>query len=186
MPDKKVLGATRRKYEEHHFGNVEDVGIAFNEDRIWVCINGQATLRAKLIPGGKLFVEYYKPSEISENEVTSVMIEPKMNDEQVTNEIREPWDEPTERCAKALNAARLEAQRLDDELAELVSLRQSDARNGWPQDKKTVAEESDRLVYCFVCSLWATHAEACCPSIVEETTPADITESNFDPPHGGR
>lgn len=52
-----------RAYEEHHFQNIEDVGVAFDENRIWVCINGQATLRAKLMPNGKLFIEYYKPEK---------------------------------------------------------------------------------------------------------------------------
>ena len=51
---------TLKKYEEHHFATVEDVGIAFNHDRIWVCINGVATLRAKIM-NGALFIEYYKP-----------------------------------------------------------------------------------------------------------------------------
>jgi len=37
--------------EEHHFQNVEDVGIAFDREtnRVWVCINGQSILRAKLM-----------------------------------------------------------------------------------------------------------------------------------------
>lgn len=51
---------TLKEYEEHHFAAVEDVGIAFNHDRIWVCINGVATLRAKIM-NGAIFIEYYKP-----------------------------------------------------------------------------------------------------------------------------
>ena len=46
-----------RKYIEHHKGPVADVGIAWNENRIWVCIDGAATLRAKIFDG-ELLVEY--------------------------------------------------------------------------------------------------------------------------------
>ena len=49
-----------REYEEHHFQNIEDVGVAFDGIRIWVCLNGVALLRAKVFPEG-LSVEYYKP-----------------------------------------------------------------------------------------------------------------------------
>lgn len=58
------------------------------------------------------------------------MIEHKMSDEKVENEIREPWDEPTWQCAKKLKETRLEARRLDAELAELVADRESKWRNG--------------------------------------------------------
>ena len=54
-----------RPYEEHHFEKVEDVGVAFNHDRIWVCLNGVALLRAKWI-GTRLFVEYYEPKSSEE------------------------------------------------------------------------------------------------------------------------
>lgn len=54
-----------RPYEEHHFQNVEDVGVAFNHDRVWVCINGAATLRAKVM-NGQLMVEYNPPKEDDE------------------------------------------------------------------------------------------------------------------------
>lgn len=47
-------------YQEHHFTNPQDVGVAFNHDRIWVCLNGQALLRAKWICG-KLLVEFTPP-----------------------------------------------------------------------------------------------------------------------------
>jgi hypothetical protein len=48
-------------YHEQHVQEVEDVGVAFNHDRIWVCINGQATLRAK-VSNGKLYVEWNPPT----------------------------------------------------------------------------------------------------------------------------
>lgn len=45
-------------YQEHHFNiGIEDVGVAFNNDRIWVCVNGVALLRARVI-GDKFFVSY--------------------------------------------------------------------------------------------------------------------------------
>lgn len=50
----------KREYQEEHFQYVSDVGIAFNHDRIWVCINGESILRAKWM-NGKLQVEYHKP-----------------------------------------------------------------------------------------------------------------------------
>lgn len=49
-----------RPYEEHHFQDVEDVGVAFDGTRVWVCINGIALLRAKVFPEG-LSVEYNEP-----------------------------------------------------------------------------------------------------------------------------
>ena len=51
-----------RAYEEHHFQNVDDVGVAFDGQRIWVCLNGQALLRAKFFPDG-LSVEYHDPTK---------------------------------------------------------------------------------------------------------------------------
>lgn len=63
----KITDYVMRPYEEHHFQDTKDVGVAFNHDRIWVCINGAATLRAKVMPDGKLFVEYYKPEDIEES-----------------------------------------------------------------------------------------------------------------------
>lgn len=51
-----------REYEEHHYQGVEDVGIAFNHDRVWVCINGAATLRA-MWRCGELFVEFTPPKK---------------------------------------------------------------------------------------------------------------------------
>lgn len=55
-----------KEYTEQHFQNVEDVGVAYNHDRVWVCFNGQATLRAKVIDG-KLFVEFYKPEGVKQS-----------------------------------------------------------------------------------------------------------------------
>ena len=50
------------KYEEHHWQKVEDVGVAWNENRVWVCLNGGALFRAKVM-GGKLWVEFTPPME---------------------------------------------------------------------------------------------------------------------------
>lgn len=51
-----------QKYEEHHFdaSKLQDVGIAFNHNRVWVCLDGAATLRAIVIDG-KLHVEFNVP-----------------------------------------------------------------------------------------------------------------------------
>lgn len=68
-----------RRYEEHHFLKVEDVGVAFNHDRIWVCINGAALLRAKVMVGDKLFIEYYDLSQLGINEASSI-VEKETND----------------------------------------------------------------------------------------------------------
>ena len=63
MPtDTERLGAAPIvAYEEHHFQNVEDIGVAFDSKRVWVCINGIALLRAKIF-GDRLFVEFYNPN----------------------------------------------------------------------------------------------------------------------------
>ncbi len=37
-----------RKYQEHHYEGMKDVGIAWNTDRIWVCLDGQTLLRIKI------------------------------------------------------------------------------------------------------------------------------------------
>jgi hypothetical protein len=47
-------------YQEFHHQNVGDVGVAFNEDRVWMCLNGVALFRAKAV-GHKMFTEYYEP-----------------------------------------------------------------------------------------------------------------------------
>jgi hypothetical protein len=45
-------------YQEHHHQNVCDIGVAFNEDRVWVCIDGVSLFRAKAV-GTRMFTEYY-------------------------------------------------------------------------------------------------------------------------------
>lgn len=50
------------EYQEHHFQNVEDVGVAWNDNRVWVCFNGTSVFRAKVM-AGKLFVEFHPPEE---------------------------------------------------------------------------------------------------------------------------
>lgn len=47
-------------YQEHHCrDDLHDVGVAFDHNRVWVCVNGQSVFRAKVMPGGSLFVEFY-------------------------------------------------------------------------------------------------------------------------------
>ena len=55
------------RYEEYHFQKVDDVGVAFNHDRVWVCLNGAALFRAKVVDG-KLFTEYYPPDDAAMKE----------------------------------------------------------------------------------------------------------------------
>jgi hypothetical protein len=45
-------------YQEYHHQNVADVGVAFNGDRVWMCIDGAALFRAKAA-GVEMFTEYY-------------------------------------------------------------------------------------------------------------------------------
>lgn len=45
-------------YQEHHHRDVADVGIAFDDNRIWVCLDGAALFRAKA-QGVQMFTEYY-------------------------------------------------------------------------------------------------------------------------------
>lgn len=47
-----------KEYEEHHFQKVEDVGVAWDGRRVWVCLNGVTLFRAKII-NGALFTEFY-------------------------------------------------------------------------------------------------------------------------------
>lgn len=101
---------TKLKYEEHHFQDVEDVGVAFNYDRIWVCLNGVALLRAKWIDG-KLFVEFNKP--IKETDLTrrgAAREEAKMS---VDNWYRVAWEaihnSATDAEAAAIESAALRA-----------------------------------------------------------------------------
>lgn len=52
------------EYKEKHWQNVEDVGIAFDEGRVWICFNGASVLRAKMMPSGeghRLFIEFTEP-----------------------------------------------------------------------------------------------------------------------------
>ena len=46
---------------EHHFQNVDDVGVAWTYNRVWVCINGQSVFRAKVKPDGTLMTEFHMP-----------------------------------------------------------------------------------------------------------------------------
>lgn len=51
--------------EEYHIQNVGDVGIAWNENRVWVCINGQSVFRAKVVGRNgsyMLMTEFYEPT----------------------------------------------------------------------------------------------------------------------------
>ncbi len=45
-------------YEEHHIYGILDVGIAWNHDRVWVCLDGASTFRAKIY-NGKLWVDFW-------------------------------------------------------------------------------------------------------------------------------
>lgn len=63
--DPATLPGALRHYQEHHFQNVEDIGVAFDGTRVWVCINGVSLLRAKWMQG-KLQVEYNPPEGFSD------------------------------------------------------------------------------------------------------------------------
>jgi hypothetical protein len=45
-------------YQEHHHQNVCDIGVAFNENRVWVCLDGVSLFRA-MAAGKQMFTEYY-------------------------------------------------------------------------------------------------------------------------------
>ncbi len=45
-------------YQEYHHRNVNDVGVAFNENRVWVCIDGVSLFRGKAF-NTKLLTEYH-------------------------------------------------------------------------------------------------------------------------------
>lgn len=51
-----------KEYEEHHFKNVQDVGIAFNGDRVWICFDGASIFRAKLWKD-KFYISYDPPTK---------------------------------------------------------------------------------------------------------------------------
>jgi hypothetical protein len=59
--------APTAEYQEHHFSGAHDVGVAWNSNRVWVCLDGIALLRAKMM-GQRLFIEYYPPRS-NENEI---------------------------------------------------------------------------------------------------------------------
>ena len=48
-------------YQEYHHQDVKDIGVAFNENRVWVCLDGVSLFRAKAM-GTKMFTEYYPRS----------------------------------------------------------------------------------------------------------------------------
>ncbi|MGH9429630.1 MAG: hypothetical protein ACRD2L_25370 [Terriglobia bacterium] len=54
--------AAELEYQEHHFEPQGDVGVAWNNNRLWVCLDGAALFRAKVIDG-KLFVSFTPPPE---------------------------------------------------------------------------------------------------------------------------
>lgn len=51
--------------ENYEFKDVKALGIAFDRqtNRIWICIDGQSVLRAKIWEG-KLLIEYHEPKKI--------------------------------------------------------------------------------------------------------------------------
>ena len=53
-----------RLMEEHHFQNIEDVGIAWDEfsGRVWVCINGECVFRSKPMKD-KFLMEFNDPKD---------------------------------------------------------------------------------------------------------------------------
>ena len=46
-------------YQEYHHQNISDIGVAFNEDRVWVCLDGVTLFRAKAT-GKVMFTEYFR------------------------------------------------------------------------------------------------------------------------------
>ena len=46
-------------YQEYHHQDISDIGVAFNEDRVWVCLDGAALFRAKAV-GTQMFTEYFE------------------------------------------------------------------------------------------------------------------------------
>lgn len=63
-PDK----VTPVPYEQHYFTkDLLGVGIAWNHNRVWFCINGLSVMRA-MVHDGKLVVHYDKPESIEELE----------------------------------------------------------------------------------------------------------------------
>ena len=52
-------------YQEHHFKNIEDVGIAWCDNRVWVCFNGASVFRAKVQPDGTLLISFDPPADVN-------------------------------------------------------------------------------------------------------------------------
>ena len=50
------------EYTEIHFSVNGDLGVAHNNNRIWICYNGVSILRAKVIDN-KFFIELNLPEE---------------------------------------------------------------------------------------------------------------------------
>ena len=56
---------SRIGYQEYHFANVKDLTIAFNNENVWVRLDGFQVLRAEAILNRKnpaLYLEYNPPS----------------------------------------------------------------------------------------------------------------------------
>jgi hypothetical protein len=55
---RKTVEGQIHSYVEYHHTNLYDIGVAYNEDRVWVCLDGVSLFRAKAV-GGKLLSEYH-------------------------------------------------------------------------------------------------------------------------------
>lgn len=55
--EKWVALSKSAEFQEHHFQNIEDVGIAWCGNRLWICLNGGSLLRAK-VQGDKFSILY--------------------------------------------------------------------------------------------------------------------------------
>ncbi len=49
-----------QEYQEYHYENVPDIGVAFNDTRVWVCFSGVSLFRAK-VEGDRLLTEFHPP-----------------------------------------------------------------------------------------------------------------------------
>jgi hypothetical protein len=54
----RSVKGTVHSYVEYHHDIDGDIGVAYNEDRVWVCIDGVSLFRAQAV-GGKLLSEYH-------------------------------------------------------------------------------------------------------------------------------
>jgi hypothetical protein len=52
-------------YNEFHLQNAEDIGVAWNGRRIWICINGVSLFRAKIMDG-QFMIEFNPPPTFDE------------------------------------------------------------------------------------------------------------------------